>query len=279
MEYGFSVDCDSFSYDPLMGDAEVSGLRVGVPFGALSQREQVLFETRLSSGRHYYNLRPEMVYVAAGRARFQAGPGGSTQADFVMHGVTLSPASREDGDLYLTADELTLTPDSRVVLSGITLHISGVGLGKWPQLSRRLEPRPGLFGFSLPHVSYDKDSGMLVRQQVDVDLKALKLDSLLDYSTAYGLRAHTYSYIQPMPGAQLGVAYGSRSLMDIRRESFALTEDYNVIARQRFKLHGPLIDDGWYSLEYGHMSLLPEEARGVSAVGKVEDTRQAASGT
>jgi hypothetical protein len=196
-----------------------------------------------------------------------------------MHGVTLSPTAREDADLYVTADDLTLTPDGRVVLSGIALHVSGLSLGKWPQISRRLEPRPGMFGFSFPHVSYDKDSGLLVREQLSADLRAVKVDALLDYATSYGLRAHTYSYIEPLPGAQLGVAYGSRSLMDIRRDSFALTEDYNVVARQRVKLHGPVIDDAWCILEYGRMSVLPEEARAASAVEKVEDTRQAAAGT
>ncbi len=280
LEYGFSINCDSFHYDPLLRQMDVTGIRVAVPLNAVLERDEVLFESRLSSGKHFYNFRPETIYLAAGRAHFDLSADALGTSDFVIEDVKLTHSAREDTDFYITAHELRLTADERIVLSQIELHVSNLDIGPWPSVSRRLHPKPGLIGYEAPKVGFDRDKGLMLKQPVNLNYKGFKVDSLLDYSGDYGVRARSFGYVEPLPGMKLGLAYGSRSMNDRLRRSYVLTEEYNASLRQRLKLHGPVIDDLWYTLEYGHLIATPEGGQsGAGAAQRAEDTRGAAEGT
>lgn len=280
LEYGFNINCDSFHYDPLLRQMDVTGIRVAVPLNAVLQRDEVLFESRMSSGKHFYNFRPETIFLAAGRAHFDLSADALGQSDFVIEDVKLTHSPRSDADFYITAQELRLTADERIVLKQIGLHISGLDLGDWPSISRRLHPKPGLIGYEAPKVGFDRDHGLMIKQPVNLNFDGFKIDSLLDYSGDYGVRAHSYGYFEPVPGMKLGVAYGSRSMNDRLRRSYVLTEEYNASLRQRFKLHGPVIDDAWYVLEYGHLIATPEgRQNSTGSVKRAEETRGAADAT
>jgi hypothetical protein len=279
VEYGFSVKCDSFSYDPLMQRMDVAGLEVAVPLSALIEHDELLFESRLSSDKHLYNFRPENVFLAAGQAHFDLSPDAIGKSDFVIEDVKLSPSARPDADLYVTAKELRLTPDERIVLSSVTLHVSDINVGPWPSISRRLHPKPGLIGYETPKIGFSRDKGVLLKQRMTVNLDPLKMEGLFDYSPEYGLRTYGFGYVEPMPGMKLGLAVGARSMIDRQRRAYVLTEDYNAVLRQRFKLHGPAIEDAWYILEYGHLITTPESTTGApGGLLRQEDTREAAEG-
>lgn len=246
---GLSLKCTQLSYDPLMQRMEAEGLDLGVPLEALLGPQWELerpLEPQLSD--HFYAPLPSAVYFRAQSAQLDFDP---RQQQFVLSGLRLTHHPNPEPDLYVTVREARFGLDKQLRLKGLGLHVSGYKVLGWPQLSRRIPPEPGFYGFELPHITVNRDVGFAWKQGLNLDFGVARAHTLLDYSTEAGIKSFHYLYVEPAAGMELGVAAGERGETNIDRLNLARRDDYLALFKQDLKFDGGWVERLRLDAEYG----------------------------
>ena len=146
-----------------------------------------------------------------------------------------------------------MTNDEHIILEGFSVNMSGVELFSWPRVSRNLRGGDRMISLSFPIVRFEKDVGFAWKQGVRFDFDYVNAELLLDYAADYGLLSNAFAYIEPLPGSELGIEAGTRSVFDINRVSVERRADYNLVFRQKTAFDNDWLRDLVFSAEYGNM--------------------------
>lgn len=274
---GLTVTCSRFYYDPLMERMEVEGVELKLPVSVLVPESRFPDKNSVSiHTKHFYNYRPDDIFLATGSAHFELS---QSKMFFVLKDVRLTHHPDPDPDFFIHAEEVRMVGNDSIEIIDLELRISGYEVASWPKLVRSLTPSSKVFSLEFPQFRIHRDEGLSWKQGMKLDLDSFKTDGLFHLAGEHGILLRGFSYIEPSPGARLGVSYGTSSMVDINRVDLERDEKYNFMYEQHFRNLPGFANNIKLDLEYGDMSVT---TRAQPSLGlqetTVSDTRAYASG-
>ena len=242
------LNCEYFSWEPVMERMEVSDLHLSLPLNLLLQDGLPEHRIRPRFSGHLYETLPELLILNSSSVKLDFN---ERRREFLLEDVRFTHSPHPDPDLYFTADAIHVHPDVGLQFYGLALHASGVTVFTLGRLSRSLHGEKRLYGFGFPEVRIHKDVGFSWKQPMNLHLGELENDFIVDMSEARGISIRGQSYVEPLTGMKLGALYGNERVKDYLQKSYERIDDMTFFAKHVADRPNDLLDYSYIDIEYG----------------------------
>ncbi|MCB1220589.1 MAG: hypothetical protein H7A35_03015 [Planctomycetales bacterium] len=248
---GSLLQCEQFSWDPLMEQMEVSELHLNLPLNLLLSDGLPEHRIRARFSGHLYETLPELLILYSEDVQLDFSP---RRRRFELRNVQFTHSPHPDPDLFFTADEVNVDPGQGIQFINISLIASGHRIFSLGRLRRNLQGKEHIYGFGFPEVRIHKDVGFSWKQPLTLRLGELENDLVVDFQEDRGILMRGESYVEPFNGMKLGALYGQERVKDYLQKSYERRDDFTLFLSHEADRPNDLLEFSRVDIEYGNVN-------------------------